>query len=85
MSAPDLAQRVLECANKAAGTAFLLPPDEDIALEAFHFDSLTLFAFMIELENACAIGFDDALTHQEHLRTVRSTARFIERYREGSK
>jgi acyl carrier protein len=73
----ELEQRVLECANKAAGTALTLRAGEDIALEAFHFDSLSLFAFMIELENACAIEFDDSLTHQEHLRSVRSTADFI--------
>ena len=84
MSAPDLAQQVLSCANKVAGTAFTLSPDEDIALEAFHFDSLTLFAFMIELENACAISFDEALANQEQLQTVRSTAGFIQLCQEDS-
>jgi acyl carrier protein len=85
MSAPDLAQQVLDCANKVAGANLILSPDEDIALEAFHFDSLSLFAFMIELEKACAIDFDDALAHQEQLRTVRSTAQFIEHCKKSVK
>lgn len=78
MRPSDVTQRVLDSANKVAGTAFTLAQGEDIALEAFHFDSLTLVAFMMELETACAIEFDETLTHQEHLRTIRSTAEFIE-------
>jgi acyl carrier protein len=73
----ELAARVLDCANRIANTSLRLPPDGDLALGAFGFDSLSLFGFLLELERTCGIKFDDALLHQEHLRSVRSAAALI--------
>jgi acyl carrier protein len=77
MEIQELTRRVLECANKVAGTSLSMPPDGDIPLEAFQLDSLSLFAFMVELESSCGLDFDDALSNYEQLRSVRSTAEFI--------
>jgi acyl carrier protein len=77
MQLSDLTQQVLACANRVAGTRLSLASDEDIPLEAFHLDSLTLFAFIVELEKESGIDFDDAVQNYERLRTVRSTAEFI--------
>jgi acyl carrier protein len=78
MKTPDLTQQVLACANKVAGLNLSIGSDEDVPLEAFQFDSLSLFAFVVELERVCGISFDDAIQNYENLRTVRSTAAFIE-------
>ena len=43
----ELVNDVLSCANRVAGTSMCIPPEEDITLEAFHFDSLGLFAFIL--------------------------------------
>lgn len=74
----QLVNRVLECANRAAGTSFSLPPGGDFPLEAFHFDSLSLFAFILELERTCGIKFDETLLNHEQVRSIRSTAALIE-------
>ena len=77
MEESELISRVLACANKAAGTALTLDPEGDLPLETFRLDSLSLFAFMVEVENTCGIDFDEVLQNPEHLRTIRSTAAFI--------
>ena len=73
----ELVNRVFDCANRVAGTDLHMPSDGDIALEAFGFDSLSLFAFILELEGTCGIEFDDILLNQEYLRSVRSVAALI--------
>jgi hypothetical protein len=73
----ELASRVLECANRVAGTSLALPPGGDVPLEAFHFDSLSLFACILELEGTCGIKFDETLLNHEQVRSIRSTAALI--------
>jgi acyl carrier protein len=73
----ELTNRVLACANKVAGKSLALPDGEDLALEAFQFDSLSIFAFMVELENEFGVSIDEALLNDQELRTVRSTAAFV--------
>ena len=77
MEESELISRVLACANKAAGTTLTLASAEDLPLQAFRLDSLSLFAFMVEVENTCGIDFDEVLQNPDHLRTIRSTAAFI--------
>lgn len=80
--APDLdelADRVLNCANRVAGTRLRLPDDDDLALDAFGFDSLSLFAFMIELEETCALVFDETLLEPGRLDSIRSIVALIAR------
>lgn len=72
-----LVGRVLACANEVAGMALTMPPDGDVLLEAFEFDSLSLFAFILELERATGVQFDEVFLHHEHLHSVRSTAAVI--------
>jgi acyl carrier protein len=87
----DLVDRVLDCANRVSGTALSLPPDGDLPLEAFGFDSLSAFAFILELEATCGFEFDDALLDPQVGRSVRSVAALIasdsrsgsEAFREG--
>ena len=73
----ELTTRVLACANKVAGKSLAMPEGEDLSLEAFQFDSLSIFAFMVELENEFGVSIDEALMNDEELRTVRSTAAFV--------
>ena len=73
----ELVNDVLSCANRVAGTSMCIPPEEDITLEAFHFDSLGLFAFILELEQTCGIEFDDAFINHERLRSIRSVAALV--------
>jgi acyl carrier protein len=73
----DLVHDVVACANKVAGTSLSVPRDGDLLLEAFNFDSLSLFAFILELEEKCGIKFDDALLNHERLRSIRSAAALI--------
>jgi acyl carrier protein len=73
----ELTHRVLDCANRIAQKSLELPPDGDLPLGAFGFDSLSLFGFILELEQNCGIRFDDALLHLEHLASIRSTAALI--------
>jgi len=73
----ELIQDVLTCANKVAGTSLSMTPDGDLPLEAFNFDSLGLFAFLLELEQKCGIAIDDALLNHERIRSVRSAAALI--------
>jgi acyl carrier protein len=75
----DLADRVLDCANRVAGTQLRLPDDDDLALDAFGFDSLSLFAFMIELEETCGLVFDETLLEPGRLDGIRSLAALIAR------
>jgi len=77
MDNSELIFRVLDCANRAAGTQLALDPEGDLPLEAFRLDSLGLFAFMVEVEKSCGIDFDEILLHSESLRTLRATADFI--------
>lgn len=81
METSELLSRVLDCANRAAGTALTVEPEGDVPIAAFQLDSLGLFAFMVEVEKACGIGFDEILLHSESLRSVRSTAEFIASHR----
>lgn len=69
-----LVQEVLACANSVAGTAQALSPDGDLAIEAFEFDSLSLFAFIMELERVIGVPFDDVMLNHEQLQSIRSTA-----------
>jgi acyl carrier protein len=85
MNESEWITRVLECANKAAGTNLTLNSEGDLPLEAFRFDSLSLFAFMVEVENTCGIAFDDVLVNQAHLRTIRTTAAYIAASREANR
>ena len=78
----DLLSTVLDCANRVAGTSLQMPSDGDIPLEAFEFDSLSLLAFILELERACGIAFDDALLDYERLRSIRSTTALITLHRD---
>jgi acyl carrier protein len=73
----ELAQRVLGCANRNVQKSLELPPDGDLALGDFGFDSLSLFAFLLELERTCGMKFDDALMNQEQLGSIRSAAALI--------
>ena len=76
-AADELATQVLQCANRAAGTSLSLPPGGDILLEAFAFDSLSLYSFLLELERVCGVKFDDALLAHEQLRSITATVAFI--------
>lgn len=80
MESSDAAvDRVLECANRVAGTALSLPPNGDLPLEAFGFDSLSAFAFMLELESLFGLAFDERFLDFEELRSVRSVAAIVMR------
>ena len=74
----DLLKRVLQCANQAAGTSFTLPPDGDLPLEAFQLDSLSLFAFLLELERKCGMKFDETILDDEQFHSIRSAAALIQ-------
>jgi len=73
----ELVNNVLDCANRVAGTSVCMPPDGDVAFENFHFDSLGLFAFILELEHSCGIEFDDAFINHERLGSIRSVAALV--------
>jgi acyl carrier protein len=73
----ELLNQVLQCANRAAGTSLILPHDDDIPLEAFRFDSLSLFSFLLELERTCGMKFDETLLNQEQLHSIRSAVVLI--------
>jgi len=75
----ELLDQVLQCANRAAGTSLALPPGGDLPLEEFRFDSLSLFAFLLELERKCGMKFDETLLNHERLRSIRSAVALIER------
>ena len=77
MEVEEIVVRVLDAANKAAGTSLSIRVGGDIPIDDFHLDSLSLFAFMVELESSCAISLDDALESYDQLQSVRSTARAI--------
>jgi hypothetical protein len=70
---------VLDCANRVAGTALHLPPGGDLPLEAFEFDSLSAFAFVLELERLCGLAFDERLLNLEELHSIRSVAALVVR------
>jgi acyl carrier protein len=73
----ELVDRVLSCANRVAGTALRVSDDDDVALEVFGFDSLSAFAFMIELEETCGLVFDESLLEPGRLVSIRSVAALI--------
>jgi hypothetical protein len=73
----ELAERVLDCANRIANKSLRLPPDGDLPLEAFNFDSLRMFAYLLELERNCGITFDRILLDEKHLDSIRLTAALI--------
>jgi len=73
----EVTERLLACANSIARTNFSMGPGEDIPLEAFQLDSLSLFAFLVEVEKSFGIDFDEALLNIENLPTIRTTAAFI--------
>ena len=75
----ELKSRVLRCANKVSGKSLSIPDHQDLPLEAFHFDSLSTFAFMIELENEFGVSLDETLFAGEEMKTVGSTASMIAR------
>jgi len=72
-----LVGRVLECANRVAGTTLSLPPGGDLPLKAFGFDSLTSFAFILELENLLGLVFDENNLDVEELHSIRSAAAVV--------
>jgi hypothetical protein len=73
----ELVNSVLQCANRAAGTTLSLPPDRDMPMEAFAFDSLSLFVFLLELERITGMKFDDTLLAHERLGSIQSVAALI--------
>jgi len=79
----ELAERVLNCANRITNKSLELPPEGDLSLGDFGFDSLSLFAYILELERTCGIRFDTILLRQEQLGTIRSTAALIAESRTG--
>ena len=72
-----LVDRVLECANRVAGTALSLPPGGDLPLREFSLDSLTSFAFILELENLFGLVFDENNLDLEELYSIRSVAAVV--------
>jgi acyl carrier protein len=74
-----LVSRVLECANRVAGTALSLQPSGDLSLKAFGFDSLTAFAFILELETLFGLVFDESLVDLDELHSIRSVAAAVVR------
>ena len=72
-----LVDRVLECANRAAGTTLSLQPGGDLPLKAFGFGSLTSFAFMLELENLFGLVFDENNLDVEELHNIQSVAAVV--------
>ena len=74
----ELLNRVLQCANQAAGTSLSLPPDGDLPFEAFQLDSMTLFVFLLELERKCGMKFDETLLNHQQFRSIRSAAALIQ-------
>jgi acyl carrier protein len=76
-SEEELLERVLDCANRITNKSLPLPPGGDLTLEDFGFDSVSLFAFLLELERTCGMKFDDVLLNQEQLSSIRSTAALI--------
>ena len=79
LNVDELVDRVLDCANRVAGTRLSLQDSGDVALDAFGFDSLSAFAFMIELEETCGLAFDETLLEPGRLQTIRSVAALIAR------
>ena len=73
----ELVDRVLACANRVAGTKLRIGQDGDLALAVFRFDSLSAFAFMIELEETCGLAFDESLLEPGRLKSIRSVAALI--------
>jgi hypothetical protein len=73
----ELVDRVLDCANRVSGNALALPSDGDLPLAAFGFDSLSAFAFILELESTCGLEFDEALLDPEGQLGIRSVAAMI--------
>jgi hypothetical protein len=73
----QLLDNILQCANRAAGTSLSLPPDGDVPISAFAFDSLSLFVFLLELERVVGIKFDESLYAHERLPSTRSVAALI--------
>jgi acyl carrier protein len=71
-------EEVLACANRVAGTSLVLSSDGDLSIDAFAFDSLTLFAFMLELESTFGVSFDHLLREPQQALTIRSLAALIE-------
>ena len=69
--------RVLECANRVAGKSLAMAEGQDISLQDFQFDSLSIFAFMVELENQFGVSIDEALFNEGELRTIRTAAAFV--------
>ena len=72
-----LVDRVLECANRVAGTALSLPPGDDLPLKEFGFDSLSAFAFVLELESQFGLAFDESNLDIEELHSIRSVAAVV--------
>src|SRR6516225_9678652 len=73
----QLLNSVLQCANRAAGTTLSLSPDCDMPIEAFAFDSLSLFVFLLELERVTGMKFDETLLAHEGLGSIQSVAALI--------
>ena len=74
----ELLDRVLQCANQAAGTSLSLPPDGDLPFETFRMDSMSLFVFLLELERKCGMKFDETLLNHQQFRSIRSAAALIQ-------
>ena len=74
----DLLRRVLQCANEAAGTSLSLPRGGDLPLEAFKLNSLSLFAFCLELERKCGLKFDKSFLNLGRFKSIRSAAAHIQ-------
>ena len=64
--------------NQAAGTSLTLPPGGDLPLEAFELNSLSLFAFLLELERKCGMKFDKSIFNHDQFHSIRSAAAIIQ-------
>ena len=73
----DLVDRVLDCANRVSGSELSLPDGGDVQLDEFGFDSLSAFAFLLELEATCGFEFDEAILDAHGQRSIRSLAALI--------
>ena len=80
----ELTELVLKCANKVSGKSLPMTDCEDLTLQQFQFDSLSTFAFMIELENEFGVTLDETLFGGDEMKSIRSTAALIAKANSGT-
>jgi hypothetical protein len=67
---------VLDSANRVAGQPVAATRRRSSV--GIRPDSLSFFAFILDLERSCGIKFDDTLLNQEHLHSIRSAAALMQ-------